>query len=431
MHSHSSTSPVRARGSSSHATQPSFPEKTRSSSPYFSVAHTGALGQAVSSNQNFLDPSSGSFKSSATFDADQFGRASRHNSNEESRQITTPMVFGTADVGFSTPGGLSNSNKPTSYSGYTSSAVSRSGSIPPSRNDTDHITQFGKNSSVNTQHSQLTMPRRPNHSANPSTYSSQTGLHRYTDQQNFPQFGDLAINLGKMSLGKENHEPFDTAQQDAYYEFNSQMPPNAIWGPGESGLRDRQDSFAVDDTRLDSLDPSAHHHRSIQFGTQSSHSPGSFDTRHSHSSPMYSNGGTPPLNEHHRTPSSRTTRSYGSTSQEILLERKLRRLQQEQQQAFLSPQLNSLQFRPPYASPYDYNPQNILRMNPLANYYAPMSMPAIAPVQPGRIVPRGPMIENTGESLRSTLLEEFRSNNKGNKRYELKVRSLQGACGLD
>jgi mRNA-binding protein PUF3 len=106
-------------------------------------------------------------------------------------------------------------------------------------------------------------------------------------------------------------------------------------------------------------------------------------------------------------------------SQAALLDRKLSRLQQEQQ-GFMIAQQTPLQPRLPYgAHAYDFHAYSGVRMNPLNTYYGITAYPVV----PGATVPpRGPSREQEqSQVIRSALLEEFRTSSKTTKRYELKV----------
>jgi mRNA-binding protein PUF3 len=68
---------------------------------------------------------------------------------------------------------------------------------------------------------------------------------------------------------------------------------------------------------------------------------------------------------------------------------------------------------PPHV--YDFPPQNFRQ----AQYGYQIPMPAYPPTQ---VIPTRPAKDqDVGVGVRSVLLEEFRSNSKSNKRYELKV----------
>ena len=421
-----STSPVHHRSNNIHA---------RSSSPYFSATQPTAIGQGMgiktsSSTQSFLDPTSGSFKSSAVFDAYAQGQASRQIADEVNRRPLDSIVFGSNDMGASTYSGAGRtaSNASVGYSGYNSSAASRSGSLPPSRHGTDQPAQFGVEHSTNLQHLQFGtsdgLSHRPNQLSRHSTYSV-NGSNKFTDHASTVQYDELHTNFSKMDLSKENQDPLYT-----YYDYSQPggfHGASTGYGSNSQTIRSTQTSLEPISRLGSSLNPPYSQDRQ-QLSDRSSYSLSASDLRHNHDSPLYSHTGTPPLADHHRAPSnSSLQRSNASGGQAALLERKLRGLQQEQQ-SYMSTQRNPLHYQTPY-HPYDYNQQNLLRVNPLASYY---SLPAQQGYQSNtqnyglnRNIPQTPTVDsNARESLRSTLLEEFRSNNKGTKRYELKASQL-------
>ena len=418
-----STSPVRHRTNNAHA---------RSSSPYFPATQPTAIGQGMgtkvsSSTPSFLDPTSGSFKSSAVFDTYGQSQASRQTADDVNRKQLDSIVFGSNEIGPSSYTGAvrSASNASIGYSGYNSSAASRSGSLPPSRHGTDQPAQFGVEHTTNLQHLQFGtsdgLSHRPNQLSRNSTYSI-NGNNKLIDHTSAMQYDELQTNFAKLDMSKENQDPLYT-----YYEYPQQNGfhgTNTGYGSNSQSIRGTQNPFEPDSRSGSSLVPPYPQYRQ-QLGDRSSYSPSGSDIRRSHDSPLYSHTGTPPLSDHHRAPSnSSLQRTNTSGGQAALLERKLRGLQQEQ--SYVSSQRNPLQYQASY-HPYDYNQQNLLRVNPLAPYY---SLPPHQSYQSNtqnyglnnRNITQTPTIEsNAGESLRSTLLEEFRSNNKGAKRYELKV----------
>ena len=417
---HPSTSPVRHRSSGQHA---------RSSSPFFAAKQPSAIGQGITSkssttSHSFLDPTSGSFKSSGILDNYVNSNFLRHNSDEMVRRPADPPTFGTNDVGSSnyTAGGRSASNASVGFSGYNSSAASRSGSLPPSRHGVDQSSQFVGEHPNNLQSIQFGasdgFSHRPNQLSRNSTYSN-TGAGKYTEHSNAVQYNDLASNFGKIDLGRETQESLGQ-----YYDYSHQtgVPGgSANHGSNVNGLRGASLAFEPDSRPGTSLVHPFNNYRA-QLGERTSYSPNGSDFRRSHDSPVYSTSGTPPLVDHQRAASNASIRNNMGGSQAALLERRLRGLQQEQQ-GYLPSQQASLQYRTPFTHPYGYSPQNMLRMNPSAPYYAmPPIHSNLQNYAANRAVSQTPTIDsNSGESLRSTLLEEFRSNNKGTKRYELKV----------
>lgn len=168
------------------------------------------------------------------------------------------------------------------------------------------------------------------------------------------------------------------------------------------------------------------HHPSTSFDNSGSSTPSVGVSCHELNHPLSSTASTPSL-------ASNLIRSgYGSglsgrtpNGEVALLEKKLLGLQPYQiEQQSLQP--NPLQMRPPYQqhSNLPYQPQ--LQMNPLARPYA---MPPYstypnahsASLQHARYSRAEP--EST-QVIRSPLLEDFRTNSKTNKRYELKVTAL-------
>ena len=413
-----------------------FPDSSAVDSPYFSLNPPSAAMSSRSSQKSFLDPTSHNFVSSATFDLDGASRSSRHDSDEESRYGGVKLPFGNNDLGLSMQLGRLPMNN---ASGYNSSAASRSGSMPPSRSDVDYQT---RNPLQNAQYQKFnsstitTSFQRPQLLPNASSYMSHTGPggQRQGEQQGQTQMGNLAGNFGKMNVGTENQHPSYATQRDVSYGshvpfgngYAQDIPTdsNDVWSRDEIGYLGQQDSFSPNGSGTGSLLSNPNNHRAMTLGPQYSHSPSNSDARYSHASPFYSTAGTPPTFQQRvpsRVPSRGSYNGATSTGQAALLDRKLRGLQQEQQ-GFMIPTANPLQFRsqfqPPH--PYDFHSQQTLRMNQIPPYYQ-MPPSNLLPAPP---IPRGPSRDHDpGQPLRSPLLEEFRNNSKTNKRYELKVGS--------
>ena len=398
--SHNSTSPVRHRNSN---------QNGRSSSPYFSVNQPIATAQSIPSKataQSYLDPASGSFKTPSAFDSHH---SSRHNSDETNRRPLNSIVFGSNENGYS--------NTSNGFSGYNSSTVSRSGSIPPSRRAAEYQSQISADGIPDIYNAHIgpseSVSGRPTHSSRTSTYSSNGNHnHRHTNQTPSLQFGELGGSFGKLELGKDHPIPsYSSSYHDlASHAGNSSMSANSAHN--STAYRGNQISFDPDGRQGSSYNP-----YNTQFGDLSSPSPNGNDFQRSQDNSMYSGRGSPPLGEHQRTNSSVNYQSQISNGPTALLQKKLRGLQE--QQKYLQPQLNPVQFRPSYSNPYDYNVQHMLRMNPQAQYYPMAGMDGYPPRITSR--PSTVVSTNVSENLRSSLLEEFRTNNKGNKRYELKV----------
>jgi mRNA-binding protein PUF3 len=159
--------------------------------------------------------------------------------------------------------------------------------------------------------------------------------------------------------------------------------------------------------------------RSSSLGDQVTTSPTASDYRRGLQSPFYSTIGTPPTGpESIRSTSGSGLSSRASNGHSALLDRKLRSLEPySHDQHYLPPNLlhNHMHYPPP---PYDYATYaSTMRMNPLANPYPMSGYVNLGAVPP----PRYPNRErDTSQIIRSALLEDFRTNSKTNKRYELK-----------
>lgn len=379
----------------------------------------------------FLDPTSGNFVASRGLDSTSFGAFQRHTIDDENRRQVNSIVFGSNDGGFGTNGdrhalGIDR-GYPSSYSG----AASTNGSLPPSRNGTEQTAQY------HAQHDRAQHPQfgqqspffpshRSTHSARTSSFSSsQANNQQFDDSTGRSREGDMIARFGKISMDNGDDQlsvGINGASQfpdhSSYeYGYNRQMPstsPGNVWGLDEGGYQNALETYAPPSSMSGQQYGS---YQSSHLGERESDSPGANDYRRVHN-PSYSSVATPPVgSDQYRAASRSGVPNHAAHGQAALLERKLKGLQQEQQ-GYVHPHSNPLQFRGSIAQSYDYNPQNGMRMNPLAPYYQMAAVGGFtAPV-----IPRGPSRDHDlGQNLRSALLEEFRSNNKTSKRYELKV----------
>jgi mRNA-binding protein PUF3 len=106
-----------------------------------------------------------------------------------------------------------------------------------------------------------------------------------------------------------------------------------------------------------------------------------------------------------------------SENQAAALERKLRGMQQEQD--FVQQPGNPLQ-RLQFPQSYDLANYQAARLNALSGFYPVAHLGGIGAPS---MVSRPHREQDPTQVVRSPLLEEFRANSKGNKRYELKVRT--------
>lgn len=419
---HSSTSPMR-RQSSNQLVSPAFVE-TNPGNSYFPLS-SAAMNQGINGKQPrkiFLDPVQGNF---AVFDQPQMSRPSRHNSEEENRYSVTALAVGNGDVSFKAPAGRQPFH--TQFSGYNSSAASRSGSTPPSRNGAELSARF-VDEPVNNPYKHLvsgSSSHRQNLSAH-SSYSNHARPYttRYAEQSSPAQMGILSGEFNKMNIGRENQNPYSnhqkepatTTQKTLTHEYHHQHSVGDIgeaWTIEENGYNANHDPFMADSIS-GTLTSHLPQYRDMHFNANYSHSPVQGEIRHGQQSSFYPTMETPSaLN---RIP--KGVNNFSTTNgQAAVSDRKLRALQQ------IQPELSGyhahpsrISFRPTFPPSYEFHPQSTLPMNPLAPYY---HMPSL--LTPSA-VPRGPAREHDiSQNVRSPLLEEFRNNSKTNKRYELKA----------
>ena len=414
---HSNTSAMHRQSSSQLASQ-SFSD-TSANPSYFSTP-PNSMGPPNKPNQTqFLDSTPSNFVTSNVFDSMKLNRTSRQNSNEETRPTAMNLAFGGIDTGLSIQSGRQNYYP--GISGHNSSAASRSGSIPPSRHDAHQSVSRLVDEMPRQQTSQFvsTPSHRPHLSAQGSMYPSNGGSisQKFGTQSSSADLGSFAGNFDKLSLSRGNttmyaqHNRDPQSLHDELFDNEYGRPsngnnPTEVWETEDTAYMGNQ-AFSPGGLNPGSLPSHEQPYRNSSYSASYSHSPSNSETRRIQHSPYYPTSGTPSSIQQ-RAPSRGSFNGAIAPGQAALLDRKLRGLQQEQQ-GF---QPNPLQFR------YDYHAQHALRLNPLAAYYPMGPMPNML----SQSIPRGPARDqDIGQHMRSALLEEFRSNSKTNKRYELKV----------
>lgn len=158
--------------------------------------------------------------------------------------------------------------------------------------------------------------------------------------------------------------------------------------------------------------------RTSSFGDLATASSTASEYKRSLNSPLYSNTGTPPTGpESLRTASNSVVSNQTFNGYSPSFERRLQDVSSYRDYNALP--LNPLQNNFGYPSAHDFSAYpGSIRMNPLANPYTVpgyLSMTGLPPA------PRFQLRDSEHPQIaRSPLLEEFRMNNKSNKRYELR-----------
>ena len=427
-------------------------DSLRSASPYF--ANRQMVGQSMTNSTQgsrksaTLDPTSGSFIagwSSESNKATGFGAPtdwsqSFRSSDTERESLSGRSFDGDQDaLGRSSHDDYAGSQR----LGTSSSAASRSGSIPPQRNThSSSAGQYGMH--LGSSLTQQPFPQASNplsggrsfHSPHNSAYSSHSQAPRSDISDTDARSVQMAAALGSMYLDgsgaanafntnnrSQTSQPHQNRQLSSTNQARQNMPPygNAFGSFTPEGYPE----------------PNARDYLSIQRRAEglASISPSPSEQVPGIQGPFYSTGGTPPaIGDELRAPSrgsssSRYQHNNSNLPQQnvVLLDRKLRGIQQEQQnqQPFFYPQPSQLYLRadsfrghfPP--NMYDFNPQSAMRLGQYTPYLPmqPVRTPTTASTPP-----RGPARDqDNGHNLISPLMQEFRSNSKTSKRYELKV----------
>ncbi|KAL8995059.1 MAG: hypothetical protein Q9169_005128 [Polycauliona sp. 2 TL-2023] len=415
----SGTSPMRRQNSNQQAPQ-SYSDLISPNASNFLIPGSNHLPTKTSQNYS---SDSNSFLPTRTFEMNPPPRASRQNSDEDDYYAARSVAL------------AAQPHRQSSHddaSGFGSSVPSRNGSLPPSRNGVDPLPQFDEGAPnamyphVNGS-SSASNPYRTKLSAQAFAFSRNSSNHtqRFGDLTNAADINNMTGNVGMMALEKDNQtsQPGYGQQTESTYPGQGLLPyhllqqnipssTGSVWEIDENAYPDFQNPYAQN--TMIAL-PQHTQYRNPAFRSPYPHSPASNDGRRNQQSSYASSDGASSYALQSRAPSRGSLSGNVATGQTLALDRKLRGLQQEQQ-GLMPPHLNPMQFRPPFANPYDLQTQNALRMNSLPYY----TVPPMANLLP-QAIPRGPAKDqDAAHSTRSACLEEFRSNSKTNKRYELK-----------
>lgn len=441
---------MRRKSSNKLISQP-FPESNAGGPSYFTINQgaTGNHGMAnKSGRKSFLDPTSGNFTSSAGLDPPPTGHPSRLHGDDENRYPLQGLAVG-GDLGY---GGSSGRPAfPSSYSDYNSSTASRSGSLPPARNDAELPLRRSEDR-ANTQYSHLgpsaaLHAHRQNISTR-SSFSMQNGSYGKPggDRSSPTQLNALTTDFGTIAMGRGNPNSYGLQPkeeltinhngfQHEYSHPSSQPDVTDPWLRDENSYQHNPERFISNSIPAETT--FAQHpgqYRGIPaFGASFSRSSEPDDLHRAPNASYYATANTPSVGAQtatqHRIPKGDHQPNGIPNGPNPALDRTLRGshpMQPDHSGYPFAP--NPMNFRAPFG-PYDFHPHAPLRVNPLAPYYhiAPVSTVLAPP-----IIPRGPAREHdVGQHVRSPLLEEFRNNSKTNKRYELKVRRFDSGRGAE
>ncbi len=391
----------------SHQSQPFFPTKQ---APQIASRHFTAEPRHQSSKPNTFpclpnDP----FDEDQRQDINSMGFRANASINSTQPRIRT---FDGSTDGYSLETGIS---QPNGFSTPGPSNFDSSEFYPRPSRSHDH-NQYNHNSLLH-------HPQR--HRDQPIySYSNTQDRSRYDGQED-----QLSTALSRMNLQLE-----DMPQEDGSSFRSQRIPQRASYnsyaslGPSPPRSSNSNSEFALmgqypqgGNVMNDSSRPfPSDHYRSTSFAEQGPSSPSANDYRRGFNSPFYSTSGTPPTGtESVRSASGSGFSSHTSNGQLPPLDRRARgSLPFQPEQQYLSS--NPLQARMQYNQQFEYpGYAGSLRLNPLANPYAmPSSNGILTTPYPSRYPSRE---HDPSQIIRSPVLEDFRTNHKTNKKYELKV----------
>jgi mRNA-binding protein PUF3 len=393
LKSHSgSASPSHARNSIPNIAQPTLLEIQNS---YQQTRP--AIGQVKSFGRpqpkSSLDPSSGTFS---------FGRKPSfvYDDKENSAIFSSPEYDNDASY-------LPVRNIP-----------SRDASMPPSRSESGpHVNGLSFGSANGPFNTFGHTPQASIHSQRPSLSNASlqfpaTNGSRYDLVH---AEAELSDKLGGFSFNREVEQPNGLVNNNgsSYSPSNQNFPQQGYpFGASSGAWNEAPKAFSYDTHPSQPFADQAYLTKAPRFNERGSISPAGSDYRRGLNSPKYfSTNGTPSSEQVYR-PNSRGPRlQHGPTE----LDRRLQTLQQAQAaQAYLFANGHFQGQYPP--QPYEYAPAAFRPTN--VPYGYPMPIPTYPAAQP---IPTHPAKDqDVGLGVRSVLLEEFRSNSKSSKKYELK-----------
>ncbi|OQD78531.1 hypothetical protein PENDEC_c001G01616 [Penicillium decumbens] len=358
---------------------------------YFALPRTTGIGTSATTASHRPYLNAGSEGVSPSGDGISFGGFPALRNGDGRRQISSTGL-GSSPVGATFPvksgfnGSLDGSRQEDMAGmGMSSmaSGISDSMSPPQTRSSLSHMS-----------HNSASYAHRPVHSAHPSYYSDNHSIDgRYGSNSM-----DLGASFNKLQLNDNGfagqgaaqrppyvpHASFDGSLPRGKFQNNDDASYQALAGYGAEGAQDMHLAYQP---------------RS-RGGETGSISPSDYARM---DSPLYAG-----VDMQYRNSSGRM-----SDNQSAAFERRLRNFQD---QDFIQPQGSSFQ-RMQMPPAYDYQGYQQARLNALQGFY-PMAQ--LGGLGAAAMVSRVQRENDPTQVVRSPLLEEFRANSKGNKRYELK-----------
>ncbi|EAW08696.1 mRNA-binding protein PUF3 [Aspergillus clavatus NRRL 1] len=390
------TSPVATRANDRSA--PALAE-TADSSSYFSLSRSAGIGSSSGAGSHKPYLNSGTEGISPSGDGLSFGNFGGLRSGDGRRHAGASAFAGSpVGTGFPMKPGFTSPLDTT----RADEAAAMSG-LPQTLPET--MTQpLARNSYAHASHNSASFTsQRPGHSSHPSFHSESQGFQGRYGAASM----DLSAGLNKLQLneggfsahsavgrpGYLSHSSYDASLQRLKYQ-NSGDESNydAVTGYSGEGAPELPLAYQAGRSRLGDGSISPTEYARVEAPFYAALDAGAIPETH------YRNGSGGRLTE----------------SQALALERKLRGMHQDQDLSQLP--ANPLQ-RIPLAPAYDLTGYQAARLNALSGFYPVAHLSGLGPAA---IIPRNHREQDPAQVVRSPLLEEFRANSKGNKRYELK-----------
>ncbi|CEJ59492.1 hypothetical protein PMG11_08116 [Penicillium brasilianum] len=382
------TSPIQTRANDRSA--PALNDTGESS--YFSLPRTTSIGTSANTASHRPYLNSGSEGVSPSGDGMSFNAFPGLRNGDGRRQMSSSGLSGSpvgvtfpVNAGFS--GSLDGSRQDEMSAsmgmGTIASGLPDGVSPPQSRSGLSHIPH----------NSTSYVPQRPAHSAHPSFYSDNHSVEGRYGSGSI----DLSGGFSKLQLNESGYVNQTGGQRPPFTthaSYDGSLPRGKFQNSGDPSYQTLAGygAEAPHDVHL------AYQARS-RGGDNGSISPSDYARM---DSPLYA--GADSAAQYRNASGSRV-------GDQVAFERRLRTFQDQE---FIQGQADSLQ-RMPMASQFDYQAYQATRLNALQGFYPIAQLGGLGPAALARAHRDDP-----AQVVRSPLLEEFRANSKGNKRYELK-----------
>lgn len=403
------TSPIEGRTGDRSA--PARAENGENSS-YFSIPRTSAIGQnsSASASKTYLGSNAESYSVPATDGLSLASFGNFRNEDHSGQAQYTSFSSNPAAGAFSRKSSLVANARDSQRS---EDVLGSMGVNPFSHVASDSISASSTRQAASNNYPQFTQ----NSTQVPASYQSyQNEAHGLGSRLTSGQV-DISTGLNQLQLNENQAlASYQSAQRNAYtshdsFEMNSVNRFNSHMAGDDVNYQDMSNYASEFSNEI----PLASYQSLSRLGERDQ-SPGVDFTRGLGNS-FYPSIRTPPGAANQLRPSS-SHRVSGQIAdgQAALLDRRLRGLQQEQDLNHAAG--TAMHQRISFPNGYELSGYSAARLNGFPPY---MQMPynALSPAIVQRVSHREP---DPSQVVRSPLLEEFRTHNKSNKRYELKVR---------